>query len=391
MTPKQTANSEMTTNTNGNKKENGESDPRYLEELNFISNAARHKMKTISRVKKEEHAAVCITAAMRSHAKKKSTAKKNIKLEGKNVSVKSEEVLEKDEMKMSPITTLVGLIISIVASLCLSYLYLRIGLKAFCPYDENLGAFIVMEKVETCPERVEVEEDIDDGNCLSFFKDVEEPIELVREVPVADRGFHELLCRGTFNALSVGAALLHPKIHYDTTIPKTEVKSPCPQLPPKAKKPVETSIVKRGWKAIQCMLGNKKAGKQEEIPTKKSSVDDSGGSDDWTKLVSVSPSLNLSTDKIDLSKKVKEALKLRIEGDELGGKWLDRMEKVPYGGRFPYWYPLKDKWGVDNEDSGSRTIASFMNIMSWPKVRIIHLQEDRILHKRLSFVSTRIH
>ncbi len=373
MTPKQAANSEMSSSTDGNMKQDGKSDPRYLEELNFISNAARQKMKTISRVKKEEHAAVCITAAMRSHARKKSTAKKCFKREGETVSM-NETAPAKGEMKMSPVITLVGLVISIVASLCLSYLYLRIGLKAFCPYDENLGAFIVMEKVHSCPERVEVEGDIDDGSCFSFFKNVEEPIELVREVPVADRGFHELLCRGTFNALSIGAALLHPKIHYDTTIPKTEVKSPCPELPQKTKRPVEISAVKKGWKAIQCMLGNKKSGKKERIPTKKSSADESGENDDWTKFVSVSPTLNLSVEKRNLSLKVKEALMLRIEGDTLGGKMLDRMGKVPYGGRFPYWYPLKDKWGADNEDSGSRTIASYMNIMNWPKVRIIHLQ-----------------
>ena len=79
----------------------------------------------------------------------------------------------------------------------------------------------------------------------------------------------------------------------------------------------------------------------------------------------------------DDNEKVIENLKCHIleEEDEDGTiagqkNWFeDRVSNVPFGGRFPWWFPHQDNWGDDNENSGSRLVTAYMKIMGYPEVR----------------------
>ena len=133
--------------------------------------------------------------------------------------------LSTDQKNPSPIKHITALFVFSAIAVLMTFANLRIGLRLFCPYDDELGTFIVMEQVEQCPVRILDEQE--DDHCDESEKGEEELFDYV-PAPAAKR--HEILCRGTFNVLHAVAELLHPSVHYKTTMPQVHTHSPCPPI-----------------------------------------------------------------------------------------------------------------------------------------------------------------
>ena len=270
----------------------------------------------------------------------------------------------------SHIKHIIALIAFSVIAILMTFAYLRIGLQVFCPYDAKLNTYVVMEKVEQCPVPTRSQSDDDDESC-PFWKKCPDSIEgLVEYVPAPVGKRHEILCRGTFNVLHTVAALLHPSINYRKTMPQVHMHSPCPEIPVKKKK---KHIFQRFF-----------PGKQR-TDSKIIAADSSGSGDgfDWSLYVSAPFDLDLPPKHIELARKVTENLKRSLATkypQQVNEKdWFDqKMENAQFGGSFPWWHPVKDKWGKEKEDSGLRLVAAYLKIMDWPEVRRINLDHRYI-------------
>jgi len=270
----------------------------------------------------------------------------------------------------SHIKHIIALIAFSVIAILMTFAYLRIGLQVFCPYDAKLNTYVVMEKVEQCPVPTRSQSDDDDESC-PFWKKCPDSIEgLVEYVPAPVGKRHEILCRGTFNVLHTVAALLHPSINYRKTMPQVHMHSPCPEIPVKKKK---KHIFQRIF-----------PGKQR-TDSKINAADSSGSGDgsDWSLYVSAPFDLDLPPKHIELARKVTENLKRSLATkypQQVNEKdWFDqKMENAQFGGSFPWWHPVKDKWGKEKEDSGLRLVAAYLKIMDWPEVRRINLDHRYI-------------
>lgn len=263
--------------------------------------------------------------------------------------------------KKSPIKHMIAAAaFSAIASL-MTFAYLRIGLGVFCPYDEKLNTYVVIEKVEQCPVPIPID---DKNDTCYFWKKCPEAVEgLVEYVPAPAGKRHEILCRGTFNILHIVAALLHPNINYKKTMPQVHLHSPCPEIPIPAKK--------KKMNILQRLLSGKQSSDLEPDSTEESSED--GDELDWTLYVSASFDLDLTSKQKAIARKVSENLKMSLSKkypmDAIQGDWFEqRLDKVQFGGSFPWWHPVKDKWGKDQEESGLRLVAAYLKIMNWPEV-----------------------
>ena len=263
----------------------------------------------------------------------------------------------------SPIKHIIALIAFSVIAILMTFAYLRIGLRVFCPYDEKLNTYVVMEKVEQCP--VPIQSDDDDESC-PFWKKCPDSIEgLIEYVPAPVGKRHEILCRGTFNVLHTAAVLLHPSLSYKKTMPQVHLYSPCPEIPVPAKKK-KKNIFQRFFLEKQRTDSKRNAADSSE----------SGDDFDWALYVSAPFDLDLPPKHIELAKKVTENLKRSLATkypEHVNEKdWFDqKMENVQFGGIFPWWHPVKDKWGKEKESSGLRLVAAYLKIMDWPEVRRI--------------------
>ena len=281
-----------------------------------------------------------------------------------NVPENSPARLATNTAHQSPIKHIIALIAFSVIAILMTFAYLRIGLRVFCPYDEKLNTYVVMEKVEQCP--VPIQSDDDHDSC-PFWKKCPDSIEgLIEYVPAPVGKRHEILCRGTFNVLHTAAILLHPSISYKKSMPQVHLYSPCPEIPVPAKKK-KKNIFERIFP-------------EKQTDSKRNSADSSESGDDfdWTLHVSAPFDLELQPNHIELARKVTENLKRSLATkypEHVNEKdWFDqKMENVQFGGIFPWWHPVKDKWGEEKESSGLRLVAAYLKIMDWPEVRRINL------------------
>jgi hypothetical protein len=269
--------------------------------------------------------------------------------------------------KKSPVKHLIAIMGFSLVSLLMAFTYLRIAIHALCPYDENLKTYIVMEKVEQCPVPIDQEEYYDDDSC-PFWKTCPPPLapeDYVRYVPAPAGKRHELLCRDTYNILHFGAMLLHPNvISYKRTMPIVQIHSPCPKFPLPLKKKRRSL-----WRRLLLSFRKKEKNQgtsTEEIP--------SSDGFDWTLYVSSPLNLDLSSDQRALAKQVTLNLKSNLlskypDQAPLHNSWFEqKVEQVPFGGKYSWWHPSKDKWGDDKEESGLRLVSAYLKIMNWPKV-----------------------
>lgn len=272
--------------------------------------------------------------------------------------------------KKSPIKHLIAICGFSLVLLLMTFAYLRIALHAFCPYDEQTKTYIVVEKVEQCPVPIDQEEYNDNASC-PFWKKCPEirPEDLVRYVPAPAGKRREMVCRDIYNILHFGATLLHPSIvSYKTTMPSIQIHSPCPKFPPLLKEKQGGNILTKLFRKIR---------KFKKTPTEKESKESFQSKEgfDWTLFVSSPLSLGLSPDQRKLAKQVTQNLKSNLiskyshDVKHYANNWFEeKVEKVPFGGKYSWWHPTKDKWGEDKEESGLRLVAAYLKIMNWPKV-----------------------
>jgi hypothetical protein len=149
-------------------------------------------------------------------------------------------------------------------------------------------------------------------------------------------------------------------------MPQVHLYSPCPEIPVPAKKK-KKNIFERIFP-------------EKQTDSKRNSADSSESGDDfdWTLHVSAPFDLELQPNHIELARKVTENLKRSLATkypEHVNEKdWFDqKMENVQFGGIFPWWHPVKDKWGEEKESSGLRLVAAYLKIMDWPEVRRINL------------------
>eukprot|EP00557_Chaetoceros_sp_GSL56_P009138 CAMPEP_0176493282 /NCGR_PEP_ID=MMETSP0200_2-20121128/9468_1 /TAXON_ID=947934 /ORGANISM="Chaetoceros sp., Strain GSL56" /LENGTH=612 /DNA_ID=CAMNT_0017890939 /DNA_START=1355 /DNA_END=3190 /DNA_ORIENTATION=+ len=262
-------------------------------------------------------------------------------------------------IKSPIIKHLIAIIACTLVLLLMTFAYLRIAMHALCPYDERLKTYIIMEKVEQCPVPI-----LDYDDSCPFWKKCPQlaPEDLVRYVPAPAGKRHEMVCREIYNVLHLGAAFLHPSISYKRTMPSVKVHSPCPTFPPSSKKKGNMFM-----RLFQNIITHKNEGQSTEVAVRS----DDGGFD-WTLFVSTPLSLDLSLEQMSIAKQVIEKVKSNLiskyPDEALQSNWFERkVERVPFGGKYNWWHPSKDKWGDDKEDSGLRLVASYLKIMNWPK------------------------
>ena len=270
---------------------------------------------------------------------------------------------------LSPIKHIIAAIaFSAIASL-MTFAYLRIGLQVFCPYDEKLQTYVVIEKVEQCPVPIQIE---DDEETCPFWKKCPEAVEVsVEYVPAPAGKRREVLCRGTFNVLHIVAALLHPNINYKKTMPQVHLYSPCPDIPVSSKK--------KKMNILQRLLSGKRSADSKTDLTESNKV---GDGFDWTLYVSAPFDIDLTPEQRKIARKVTENLKISLSKkyphDADQTDWFEqRLNKVQFGGTFPWWHPVKDKWGKDQEERGLRLVTAYLKIMDWPEVRRIKVHRCR--------------
>jgi len=294
----------------------------------------------------------------------------------------------------SPLKHMLAFVVFSIMAILMTFAYLRIGLRVFCPYDEQNDSYTVMELVSQCPVPIQQDNDDDDNDddnkpFVPFWKkrerDEAEKEELFDHVPAPPKEIHEILCRGTFNILHLGAALLHPNINYKITMPQVYIHSPCPEIPKRKKK--KKNPVEKVVSGIVGIFQKNKKKKKELVPplalppapVKEPESSDGGSIEkfDWTLFVSTPLDLDLSSQQLDLARKLTENLKTSLAEDDPvlsqeQGWFEERMDQVPFGGTFSWWFPNKDHWSEEQEDHGLRLVAAFMKIMEWPEVRLVN-------------------
>jgi len=271
--------------------------------------------------------------------------------------------LSTDQKNPSPIKHITAVFVFSYIAVLMTFANLRIGLRLFCPYDDELGTFIVMEKVEQCPVRI-LNEQEDDHCDESFWRKEHEKDEedLFDYVPAPAGKRHEILCRGTFNVLHAVAELLHPTVHYKTTMPQVHTHSPCPPISKPEKKSKKKHPLKKFMSKIACIF--RKKAEQIELSVEEPSVDKF----DWTFFVSAPLDFNLTSKQLALAKKVAENVQKNPKLLNQESSFEEIMEQVKFGGKHSWWFPEKDDWDKDMEFSGLRLIAAYMKIMDWPEV-----------------------
>ena len=276
-----------------------------------------------------------------------------------------------------PVKHIIATILFSTVAMLMIFANLRIGLHLFCPYDDEIGTYIIMKEVAQCPVPIERNENYCDEPFWKTKKNKQQvDDEFVKFVPAPASKRHESLCRGIFNVLHGCAALLHPTINYKATMPQFHIHSPCPELRENThKKSGMKKTLKKIIAKIKCILRKKVRRDTLNVEESKTDIEMANEDNfDWSLLVSMPLELNLTPKQIALAKKVSNNLK-----DSLGKNHLELsrkestfeevMDRVKFGGRFSWWFPEKDGQNTnDNELSGLRLIASYMTIMDWPEV-----------------------
>lgn len=361
-------------------------------ELAFITNEPKQEDKEPIEIKthhgkRKPEALVDELTFISQNEKKEDKRRKKVRSE-KLQNVKFSETKQSDsngaadassecESSSSPIKHIIAVVIFAIVAVLMTFANLRVGLNAFCPYDNERNTFIVMEKVEMCP--VPVPQN-DNQSCEMFWKKQEEEDteDLFNYIPAPASKRHEIICRGAFNVLHAVAALLHPQINYKAVMPQVHIHSPCPEIP-KQKKQQNCGPVKKLVNKIAGILRKEKRDqKHEEIENGSKAIttknDDAtkGEKDefDWTLLVSVSLELELSPKQLELAEKVSVNLKekLRNEDPDFLNQtftFQEKFEQVKFGGTHPWWLPENQE---NDEISGLRLIDAYMKIMDWPEV-----------------------
>jgi len=154
----------------------------------------------------------------------------------------------------SPTTNSKGIfaiVVSSIMAICMTFAYLQVGLRAFCPDHKQHASSIVMERVSQCP--LPMGQANDNGTFVPFWKKQEGQEEELFAPASAAKGIRQVLCRGTFNVLQLFQL---PNVHSKRPMPvqvQENDHSPC--LTPASTDPKAELEKDPVWRAVSRILG----------------------------------------------------------------------------------------------------------------------------------------